>query len=193
MIPDKGFDRLNVFRLDASAGKLVATDPGYVSTRSGAGPRHAAFHPTLPKAYVVNELDNTVAVYRWDAAAGTLTAVQVITTLPTDYVGNSTGAAIVVSPSGRFVLASNRGHDSIVVYRVDSQTGLLAHVGWQSTQGRVPRFFALDPTGGLLVAANQASDTLVSFRFDQDTGALSPTGQVVKTGTPSTVVFRPSD
>jgi 6-phosphogluconolactonase (cycloisomerase 2 family) len=179
-----------VFRLDASAGKLVATEPGFVTTRSGAGPRHVDFHPTLPMAYVVNELDNTVAAYRWDAAAGTLAAVQVITTLPTDYVGNSTGAAIVVSPSGRIVLASNRGHDSIVVYRVDPQTGLLAHVGWQSTQGRVPRFVALDPTGELLVAANQASDSIVSFRFDQDTGALAPTGRVVQTGTPSAVVFR---
>lgn len=190
IVPDKGLDRVNVFRLDATTGKLAATQPGFVATRSGAGPRHAAFHPTLPMAYIVNELDNTVTAYRFEAVTGTLTPAQVITTLPTSYVGNSTGAAILVAPSGRFVLASNRGHDSVVVLAVDPGTGLLGHAGWQSTQGRVPRFVTLAPAGETLLAANQSSDTIVSFRFDPVTGVLTPTGQVVQTGTPSSIVFR---
>jgi 6-phosphogluconolactonase (cycloisomerase 2 family) len=189
-VPDKGLDRVFVFRLEATAGKLAATDPAFVATRSGAGPRHVAFHPALPVAYVVNELDSTVATYRFDAATGALTPLQVITTLPTSHVGNSTGAAIAVTPSGRFLFASNRGHDSIAVFAADRSTGLLEHAGWHATQGQVPRFVTLDPTGSVLLAANQSSDTIVSFRIDQEKGGLEPTGQVVQEGSPVSIVFR---
>lgn len=189
LVPDKGLDRVFVFKLDAASGKLVATDPPSVATRPGAGPRHADFHPTKPYAYVINELDSTIATYRLDPGSGELKPLQVITTLPPSFTGNSTRAEIAVAPSGRFVYGSNRGHDSIAIYAVDDATGVLASVGWESTQGKTPRFFALDPSGTFLYAANQDSDTIVTFRTDQGTGKLTPTGQVIKTGSPCSIVF----
>jgi 6-phosphogluconolactonase (cycloisomerase 2 family) len=92
-------------------------------------------------------------------------------------------------PSGRFLYASNRGHDSIVIYAVDPQSGRLAHLGWQSVQGRKPRFFGLDPDAAHLYACNENSHTIVEFRLDQESGALTPTGQVIETGSPSCIVF----
>ena len=187
--PDKGVDRVHVYRIDHAKGKLVPGDPPFVKTRYGAGPRHIAFHPQGRYAYLINELDSTVTAYRWDAERGTLDPLQVITSLPTDYTGDNTGAEIAAAPSGAFVYASNRGHDSIVAYAVDPQGGTLSHVGWVSTQGRKPRFFTLDPTGSLLYVANENSDTIVGFRIDRTTGKLAPTGQVIETGSPSCIVF----
>jgi 6-phosphogluconolactonase (cycloisomerase 2 family) len=187
--PDKGVDRVHIYRLDTASGKLVANDPPCVKSRYGAGPRHIAFHPTRPLAYLINELDSTVTTYAWDAARGELKPLQVITTLPTTYTGDNTGAEIAVAPSGRFVYGSNRGHDSIVIFSVDAGTGMLAPVGWEPTQGKKPRFFTLDPAGDFLYVANQDSDTIVAFRVDQRSGTLTPTGHIVETGTPSCIVF----
>jgi len=189
--PDKGVDRAHVYRLDSLKGRLVPGDTPFVKTRYGAGPRHMAFHPAQPYAYLINELNSTVTTYRWDTARGELVPLQVITTLPTDHTGDNTGAEIAVAPSGAFVFGTNRGHDSIVIYGVDQGTGLLRHAGWESTQGRKPRFFTLDPTGSLLYVANESSDTIVAFRIDQKTGKLTPAGQVIQTGSPSCIVFAP--
>ena len=110
------------------------------------GPATSAFHPTRPYAYVVNELDSTVTAYHWNSERGELKPFQIIpTTTPSTYTGDNTGAEIAVAPSGKFVYASNRGHDSIVIFAVDPASGMLAHVGWESVQGRKPRFFCLDP------------------------------------------------
>jgi 6-phosphogluconolactonase len=190
VVPDKGLDKVFVYRLNTAIGKLVANEPPSVTARPGAGPRHADFHPTKPFAYVINELDSTIATYRFDPERGELKPLQVITTLPPTFTGNSTTSEIAVAPSGRFVYGSNRGHDSIAIYAVDEATGVLTPIGWEPTQGKTPRFFALDPSGNFLYAANQDSDAIVCFRVDQVTGKLTPTGQVVKTGSPSTIVFR---
>lgn len=190
IVPDKGLDAVFVYKLDTSSGKLVAANPPSVASRPGAGPRHAAFHPTAPYAYVINELDSTITTFRYDPERGGLTALQVITTLPPAFTGNSTTSEIAVSPSGRFVYGSNRGHDSLAIFSIDAATGVLSPVGWESTQGKTPRFFALDPSGTFLYAANQDSDTIVTFRVDQATGKLTPTGQAVKAGSPSAIVFR---
>ena len=112
-----------------------------------------------------------------------------IPTLPPSFTGRNTTAEIAVAPSGRFVYGSNRGHDSIAIFAVDGTAGTLTPVGWEPTQGKTPRFFALDPSGTFLYAANQDSDTIVCFRVDQGSGKLSPTGQVIRTGSPSTIVF----
>jgi len=187
--PDRGVDRIHIYRLDASTGKLAANDPGFARTRPGAGPRHLAFHPAKPWAYVCDELDSTVTAYAWDSERGALKALQVISTLPESYIGRNEPAEIQVAPSGRFVYVSNRGHDSIVSYSVDPATGTLAPVGWEPTQGHAPRFFTLDPTGGLLYAANLESHDIVAFRVDQTSGKLTPTGLVVPTGSPSCIIF----
>ena len=153
------------------------------------GPAHAIWHFTQSSRSCGSLLDSTTATYRWDAERGTLTPIQVITTLPTDFTGYSTTAEITVSPDGRFVYCSNRGHDSVAVYAADARDGLLTSIGWQPTQGRVPRFIGLDPTGRFLHAANEQNDTIVTFRVDPMSGMLAPTGQVVKNASPVIIVF----
>jgi 6-phosphogluconolactonase len=190
IVPDKGLDKVFVFRLDAARGKLVPGTPPDVTSRAGAAPRHADFHPAQPYVYVINELDSTIAVYRLTVDAGRLEPLQVVTTLPTSYTGNNSGAEIAVAPGGRFLYGSNRGHDSIAIFAIDRSSGLLTSIGWEPTQGRTPRFFGLDPSGTHLYAANQNSDTVVIFRINPATGKLTPTGEIVKVASPSTIAFR---
>jgi 6-phosphogluconolactonase len=189
LVADKGLDRVFVFRFDAATGRLTPAEPDSVKTRPQAGPRHLAFHPKLPIVWVLNELDSTIATYSWNAERGTLTPLQVMSTLPTDFTGYSTAAEIAVAPDGRFVYSSNRGHDSVTVYAADAGKGLLTAIGWQPTQGKVPRFIGLDPAGRYLQAANEQGDTVVTFRVDADKGQLTPTGQVIKNASPVTIVF----
>jgi 6-phosphogluconolactonase (cycloisomerase 2 family) len=189
VVPDKGLDRIHVFRFDDARGKLVACDPPFVKARYGAIPRHIAFHPHAPYAYVINEMDSTVNAYRWDTDRGTLEPFQRVPTTPSTYVGDNTGAEIAITPSGKFVYASNRGHDSIAIFAVQSD-GTLEPIGWEPTHGRKPRFFGPDPHWSHLYAANENSHTIVVFRVDHATGKLTPTGQVIETGSPSCVVFK---
>jgi 6-phosphogluconolactonase len=188
LVPDKGLDRVFVFRFDAATGRLAPTEQGSVKSRPGAGSRHLAFHPKLPIVWVLNELDSTIATYQFDTERGALKALQVMSTLPTDFTGYSTTAEIAVSPDGRFVYGSNRGHDSITIFAANPE-GLLSIVGWQPTQGSSPRFIGLDPAGHFLYAANEQGDTVVTFRVDGSSGKLTPTGQVIKNGSPVTIVF----
>jgi 6-phosphogluconolactonase (cycloisomerase 2 family) len=189
VVPDKGLDRLFVFRLDSATGTLAPAETPSVKTRSGAGPRHVAFNPRLPYAYVINELDSTVATFRF-AASGALEPLQIVPSIPASFTGDNTGAAIDVSPSGRFVYASNRGHDSIGIFRVDESTGVLSPVAWEPTKGATPRFIGLDPAGARLYAANQRGDTIVEFDVSQASGVLKATGRIVVAGTPVCIVWR---
>ena len=189
VIPDKGLDRVFVYRLDHAGGKLVPSDPPSVQARPGAAPRHAAFHPSASYAYVINELDSTITTYAYDSDRGVLRPLQVVSTLPPTFTGANTTAEIAVAPSGRFVYGSNRGHDSIVIFAVDEDAGTLTPIAWEPTRGETPRYFGLDPSGTFLYAANQGSDTIVTFRVDRTSGTLTPTGQVVRTGSPVCIVF----
>ena len=194
---DKGLDRVFVFRLDAASGKLTPNDPAFVATRAGAGPRHIAFHPKMPLAFVVNELGSSVTTYRFDPQRGMLQPIQILPSTPPSYTGNNTGAEIAVAPSGRVVYASNRGDDSIAIFAVDRRDGTLTPVGWAPTRAKSPRFFCLDPAAKTLYAANadegfstqQNTDTIVAFRINQANGMLTPTGQIIKTNSPCTIVF----
>ncbi len=188
IVPDKGLDLVHVFTLDTSTGKLVPNKPASVAARSGSAPRHVVLNPDGRHAHVVNELDSTVTTYRFDEELGTLEPIQVIPTIPTTFTGNNTGAEIAVTKSGRFVYASNRGHNSIAIFAVED-SGVLSHVGWESTLGRTPRFIGFDPSETLLYTANQGSNNIVAFRVDQSTGALSPTGYVVEVGAPMCIAF----
>jgi 6-phosphogluconolactonase (cycloisomerase 2 family) len=189
VVPDKGLDRVFLYRVDTARGKLVPADPPHVVARAGSAPRHVDFHPTRPFAYVINELDSTITTYQFEPDNGVLKPLQIVPTTPPTFTGNNTGAEIVVAPSGRFVYGSNRGHNSIAIFAIDDQTGMLTSVGWEPTQGRTPRFFTLDPSGTQLYAANQASDTVVVFQVNQATGKLTPTGEVIQVATPTTVAF----
>ena len=188
LVPDKGLDRVFVFRFDGATGKLTPTAQGSIQSRPGAGPRHLAFHPKLPIVWVLNELASTMATYRFDPESGSLAPLQVITTLPTDFTGYSTASEIAVSPDGRFVYGSNRGHDSIAIFSTDAE-GLLSPVGWQPTQGKDPRFAGLDPSGHFFNAANEQGDTVVTFKVDPASGKLTPTGQVIRNSSPVTIVY----
>ncbi len=196
-VPDLGFDRIFVFRLDAGTGKLTANDPPFATTRPGAGPRHIAFHPKMPFAYAINELGSSVTTYRFDAQRGSLQPIQILPSTPPDFTGDNHGAEIAVAPSGRVVYASNRGDDSIAIFAIDGRSGTLTAVGWAPTRAKSPRFFGLDPAGKTLYAANpdegfstqQNTDTIVAFSVNQANGKLTPTRQVIKTNSPCTIVF----
>jgi 6-phosphogluconolactonase (cycloisomerase 2 family) len=190
VVPDKGLDKIHVYRLDTARGKLNACDPPFVKARYGAIPRHIVFHPAQPYAYVVNEMDSTVNAYHWDAARGELKPFQRVPTTPTSYVGDNTGAEIAITPSGKFVYASNRGHDSIAIFAVDAATGALQPIGWEPVRGRKPRFFGPDPDWKHLYAANEDSHTIVVFKVDHDSGKLTATAQVIETGSPTCIAFK---
>ena len=184
LVADLGLDRVVAYRFDASAGQLLRHDPGSVSLEPGAGPRHLAFHPGGREAYAIDELDSTITRLAWDAAAGALTAVQRISTLPAGYAGKNSTAEVVVHPDGKLLFGSNRGHDSIAIFTIDPATGALAAAGHQPTGGRTPRNFALDPTGGFLLAANQDSDSIAVFRIDRARARLEPVGSPVRVPRP---------
>jgi 6-phosphogluconolactonase len=190
--PDKGVDATHIYRLDLATGKLAPNDPPFVKSRYGAGPRHLAFHPSRPLAYLINELDSTVTTYQWDSTRGSLMPVHIVPTTPATFVGDNTGAEIAVAPSGQFVYVSNRGHNSIATFAVNASDGTLAPVGWEPTQGKKPRFFTLDPAGENLYVANEDSDTIVAFKLDAASGKPQPTGLIIHTGSPSCIVFSPS-
>ena len=189
VVADLGLDQVLVYRFDAAQGALTAHEPPFAAVKPGSGPRHFAFHPTGKFAYVINELASTVTAFAYDAARGVLQEAQTISTLPADFKGDSTTAEVRAHPSGKFLYGSNRGHDSITVFRIDPRKGTLALVEQVSTQGKAPRNFGIDPTGKWLVAANQNSDNLVVFRIDAQTGRLTPTGQILEVGAPVCVKF----
>jgi 6-phosphogluconolactonase len=188
-VPDLGLDKLMIYRFDPKRGKLEPNAVPWIKMKPGAGPRHLSFHPGGRFAYLVNELDSTVAVLSYDGRAGTFEHLQTVPTLPEGFGGESTCADIQVASSGTFVYASNRGHDSIVIYRIDPLAGRLTYVGHEPTQGKTPRSFGIDPTGNFLLAANQDSDSVVSFRIDANSGRLQPTGHVTQVPTPVCVKF----
>ncbi len=181
---DLGADRLVAFRLGLDRGTLIPAACPWTQMTPGTGPRHLAFHPHRPFAYVLGELRSSVTALRYGERRGTFKAVQTITTLPDDYRGQNLGAEIKVAPSGRFVYASNRGHDSLAIYAVDQESGKLTLVGHESTRGVGPRDFTIDPSGALLLVANQDTDTVVSFWIDQESGKLAATGHVAQVPTP---------
>ena len=189
VVPDKGLDRIFIFSFDPATGRLTPTVQGSAGARSGSGPRHAAFHPTLPVLFVLNEIGSSVATYYLEAEHGGLRPVQILPTLPSDYTGESTAAEIAVSAGGRFVYCSNRGHDSIAIFAANAGTGLLTSIGWVSSRGRVPRFIGFDPSHRFLYAANEQSDTVVSWLADSSTGHLTPADQVVRNASPCTIAF----
>jgi len=189
LVCDLGLDKVLVYKLDPAPATLEPNDPAFVTVAPGAGPRHLAIHPRGRLIFVVNELNSTVTVMKYAARSGALEALQTVSTIPAGFTDPTTCAGIDIPPSGKFLYASNRGHDSIAVFAVDSRTGSLTPVEHQSTLGKTPRHFAVAPDGRWLLAENQGSDTVVVFRLDEKTGALEPTGQQVEVGSPVCAVF----
>ncbi|GIW92934.1 MAG: 6-phosphogluconolactonase [Pirellulaceae bacterium] len=181
---DLGTDRVLIYAWDAQNARLVEHQPRFVAIQPGSGPRHLAFHPNGRTCYVINELSNTITVLGFDATQGRFETVQTISTLPENYQEASYTAEVVVHPSGKWVFGSNRGHDSLAIFRVDEATGRLSAAGHCLTGGKTPRNFALDPTGNFVVVANQNSDNVNVFRFDATSGRLEPVGVTVSVPKP---------
>jgi 6-phosphogluconolactonase len=191
-VADLGLDRIMVYQLELEAGQLRPNDPPWSMLAKGAGPRHLVFSSDGRYAYVINELDSTIAVFDYDDARGVLETIQIVPTLPQDFTDKNSCADIHLAPSGRYLYGSNRGHDSIAVYAVDADTGRLTPRGHTSTQGRVPRNFAITPDGRFLLAANQESDSIVTLRIDVETGELHETGHMVEVPRPVCVRLMPA-
>jgi 6-phosphogluconolactonase len=183
---DLGVDKVQILRLEGGNLPLVSE----ASMTPGAGPRHVVFHHGGRVLYVINELNATITALEYDPASGQLgRQLQTVSTEPAGYTGPQSTAEIAVHPSGKFLYASNRGHNSIAGFRIDPTSGLLAPIGHTTSGINFPRNFAIDPSGAWLYAANQKGDTIVQFRIDQATGRLVPTRHVVRSVTPVAIVF----
>ncbi|HET7293878.1 MAG TPA: lactonase family protein [Vicinamibacteria bacterium] len=187
LVTDLGLDTLFVYGFDPGRGAL-APEPAPVALGPGAGPRHLAFHPDGRFVYVINELSSTITAFAY--AAGAARELQTVSTLPAGFGGKNSTAEVAVSPDGRFLYGSNRGHDSLAIFAIDAASGKLTPVGHQPTRGRHPRHFALDPTGAYLIAANRDSDNLAVFRVDRRTGRLEPVGEPLRLPRPVCVRVR---
>jgi 6-phosphogluconolactonase len=183
-VPDLGLDKVMIYELDTARGVLKPHSTPWVETRPGAGPRQVAMHPGGRFAYLINELDSTMMVYRYDPEGGALREIQTLSTLPEDYDGKSTCAEVQLAPDGSLLYGSNRGHDSLVIFAVNQADGTLTRIGHESTQGHIPRSFTVDPTGDWVLVANQDSDNVVVFRVDHGTGALAAVRAVPDVPTP---------
>ncbi|UOR06764.1 lactonase family protein [Hymenobacter aerilatus] len=186
---DLGTDTVYGYSLaDARQGQLRPTVA--FRTKPGTGPRHLIFTPDGRRAYLISELNSTMTALDYNAAQGTFQEIEVVSTLPADFTGESYCADLHLSPDGRFLYGSNRGHNSIVVFAVNQGTGRLTLVQHTSVLGNWPRQFTLTPDGRMLLVANQRSNNIVSFRIDQSTGRLTPTGQSAEVPTPMCLVMR---
>lgn len=165
-VPDLGLDKIMVYTLN-SEQQWVGHDA--VSLSPGAGPRHFKFHPSGKTAYVVNELDSTVTRFTYERP-GVLERMESLTTLPDTLSGENFCAELVISPDGRYLYASNRGHDSLAIMRLSEVSGELEAAGYVSTRGRTPRNFSITPDGAWLLAANQDSDSVVLFSIEPQSG-----------------------
>ncbi|MDA1016666.1 MAG: lactonase family protein, partial [Planctomycetota bacterium] len=186
---DLGLNQVVIYAFDAKKGTL--TPHGAFNTPKGSGPRHFAWHPDGKTAYINGESNLTIIACNYDADKGVLTQKQVLSTLPEDVErkGGST-AETVVHPSGKFVYVSNRDpYNSIAIFSVDLETGMLKAVGHQGMGVKTPRNFAIEPTGRYMLVANQSGGNVIVFRIDQSTGKLSPTKSSVKVARPVCVRF----
>lgn len=184
IVADLGLDQVKVYDFNASTGAMVPNEPPFAKVKPGSGPRHFTFHPSGKYGYVINEMACTVTAFTWDSKRGTLTEIETVTTLPVPVQKGYSTAEVVAHPNGRFLYGSNRGHNTIAVFQVDAGTGKLKATGHTSTQGEIPRNFAIDPTGQFLIAANQNSNTIVPFRINQSSGALEPAGAPLEAPSP---------
>jgi 6-phosphogluconolactonase len=205
LVPDVGLNRVMVYRVDAATGRLTPNDPPWAEgapmpaswkpsniihwdSPRGAGPRHLDFHPNGRWVYVVNELGSTVSVFDYDAARGALTMVQDITTLPDNAPANIT-ADIHVHPSGKFLYATNRGHESLVRFAIDPERGTLTNAGWTPVRGEHPRSFTFSSDARLLLVGNLTSGSAALFVVDQSSGELTPIGEPGAVPSPSCLLL----
>ena len=186
---DLGLDKVFIYHLDPATAKLTANDPAFATVAPGSGPRHLIFSGDGKFVYVINEMAGTISVFSYQAANAAMSHVQTLSSLPKGFASANTSAELALSPSGKFLYASNRGLDSIALFNVDQQSGRLALVAQQPTLGKTPRHFTLDPSGRWMIVENQGTDNIVLYAVDAGTGKLTPTGQTLTLGAPVCAVF----
>jgi len=187
--PDLGADKTLAYKFDPETSEITPNAPDALTAPPGSGPRHMDFSPDEKHAYVINELTNTVTVAEFDKKAGSFTDIQTIATLPEDFTERNTTAEIEVHPNGKFVYGSNRGHDSIVVYERDPETGKLTFLQHAPCGGKTPRHFAIDPSGKWLLCGHQDSDTISILSLDPETGLLGKPENTVTAPRPICLLF----
>jgi 6-phosphogluconolactonase len=190
LVPDLGTDQVMLYRLDRESGQLTANPPGSASLPPGSGPRHLAYTAGNEFLLVLNELTSSVTLFRCENAVP-VQRLTTISALPADFRGENTGAEIVVHPSNKMVFTSNRGHDSIAIFRFDAAAARLELAGHVPSGGRTPRNFNLDPAGQLLLSGNQNSDLIALYRVDLKQEKLVPTGKSLQVGSPVCIIFCP--
>jgi 6-phosphogluconolactonase len=188
-VADLGLDKIMIYRLDVEKGTITANEPAFAPVKPGSGPRHFTFGADGTFAYIINEMGGTITAFAYEPALGALTEIQTITTLPDGFAGSNSCAEVRVHPSGRFLYGSNRGHDSIAVYSIDSAKGTLIFVEHEMADIKTPRNFNIDPTGKFCLVANQDANNVVVFQIDQQTGALEPMGHKISVGKPVCIRF----
>lgn len=184
VVADLGIDRLVSYRIGQDGNLTKLTESALTP---GAGPRHLALHPNGRFVFVMNELDSTVVSMALDEASGKLSIIDAKPAVPAEARDSNHCADIQISPDGRFVYGSNRGHDSVVIMAVDQQTGALSLVGYAPCGGATPRNLALTPSGSHLFSANQNADRISIFARDAASGMLTDTGRAIEIGTPMCV------
>ncbi len=185
---DLGLDQVVIYALDLRTGTLTNTGKPF-NAQPGFGPRHLAFHPDGKHAFVIHELASQLSSCTWEASSGTMTEIHHLPTLPGNFIGSSSTAEVLVHPTGKFVYGSNRGHDSISVFRFDEARGRLTLLGHTSTMGKTPRNIRIDPSGSYLLAQNQDSDSIYSFRINIQDGSLEQVGEPISVGAPCCIKF----
>jgi 6-phosphogluconolactonase len=191
-VPDLGTDQIKIYRVDAAKGTFTPNDPPIVKVKPGLGPRHFILGTGTKFAYVLCEMGSSVLVFSYDSVKGSLTPVQTISNLPPDFTGVDNSSEIGIGRSGRFLYASNRGHDSITVFAIDPAKGTLTKIDTVPT-GKIPRSFAIDPTGKYLVVGSQMSNNIAVFAIGQKDGLLKQTGQPLDISAPVVISFVPAE
>lgn len=184
---DLGLDQVLAYKLDPSTSKLEPAPQPFVKTIPGAGPRHLTFHPNKKHMYVINELKNSVTMFDCDAASGGLVERQTTSTLPADFTGVSHCADLKITPNGRFLYGTNRGHDSLAAYRIAEDDGKLTLLKIIPSSGKGPQNLAITPDGKLLLCANMPGNNVVVFRINAETGALDQVGEPISMPSPSCI------
>jgi 6-phosphogluconolactonase len=185
---DLGLDQVLIYKLDPVKGTLTPHEPPFVATAPGSGPRHFAFHPTKPMAFVINEMKCTLNSLKFDKEKGTFTIIDTASTLPREVGKGDSTAEVVVHPNGKWVYGSNRGHNSIVAFEVNDE-GKLKLIGHQGEGIKTPRNFNIDPTGQWLLVGNQSGGSVSVFKINQATGALEKTDNSATLGSPVCIKF----
>ncbi len=188
-VADLGIDKVVIYPLDPETGAMIEDKSFCFDGRPGSGPRHLAFHTSGRFVYLINELDNTVTTLQYEEKSGKLSEIQTISTLPDGIFCKTKTAEVKVHPSGRFLYGSNRGDDSIVIYKIDQDSGVLTLAGFMHAGIDEPRHFNIDPSGDFCIVGNQDTNTIALFKVSQDSGLLSPTGITHSVGQPICILM----